>query len=261
MIQIPLVRQKNAEVREKHEKQKTQNEPPHVFKLVAASVAGHPQAGNPHQSCPKLSVAMLNQQRKQAERNNEDDQCLPRGLVGPCCTATALVERVRCGIYVETALVNIPHKSSSKIPVVLQNVTEHNVTLLPKTVIAEVMAAFSITPLKAGQSTPTKSVQSQGGKIKFDVGDPALPTEWKTRILEKLNSMPEVFAPDESHGHTTAVKHHIRLHDETPFKERPRPVHPCNREAVKEHLRELMDAGIIRESEPLCICDSNCDAS
>ena len=48
---------------------------------------------------------------------------------------------------------------------------------------------------------------------------------------------------------TTTVKHHIRLHDETPFKERPRPIHPSDREAVKQHLKELLDAEIIKESQ------------
>lgn len=45
------------------------------------------------------------------------------------------------------------------------------------------------------------------------------------------------------------MKHHIRLQDQTPFKERPRLIHPGDREAVRQHLRELLDAGIIRESE------------
>lgn len=66
----------------------------------------------------------------------------------------------------------------------------------------------------------------------------------------KLRSIPEVFALDDmSHGHATAVKHQIKLNNETPFKERPRPIHPSDREAVKQHLRELLDAGIIRESQ------------
>lgn len=52
-----------------------------------------------------------------------------------------------------------------------------------------------------------------------------------------------------SYGHTTAVKHHIKLTDEAHFRERPRPIHPSDQEAVKQHLRELLDAGIIRESE------------
>lgn len=72
----------------------------------------------------------------------------------------------------------------------------------------------------------------------------------KARITTKLNSIRDVFAVDDmSNGHTTVVKHHIRLKDDTPFKERPRSIHPSDREAVKQHLRELLDVGIIRESE------------
>ena len=52
-----------------------------------------------------------------------------------------------------------------------------------------------------------------------------------------------------ANGHTNAVKHHIRRRDDTPFKVRPRHIHPSDREAVKQHLRELLDAGINRESE------------
>ncbi|KAK7882181.1 hypothetical protein WMY93_028355 [Mugilogobius chulae] len=62
-----------------------------------------------------------------------------------------------------------------------------------------------------------------------------MPEEWKERIQEKLNSIPEVFALDElSFGHTTAVKHHIRLQDDTPFKERSRPIHPSDLVVVKK---------------------------
>lgn len=45
------------------------------------------------------------------------------------------------------------------------------------------------------------------------------------------------------------MRHHIRLKDDAPFKERPRPIHPRDREAVRQHLKELLDAGIIKESE------------
>lgn len=46
----------------------------------------------------------------------------------------------------------------------------------------------------------------------------------KRRIADKMISIPEVFAVDElSFGHTTSVKHHIRLHDQTACK-RSRPI-------------------------------------
>ncbi|XP_041923983.1 uncharacterized protein K02A2.6-like isoform X2 [Alosa sapidissima] len=51
------------------------------------------------------------------------------------------------------------------------------------------------------------------------------------------------------YGQATRVKHHIKLKDETPFKQRSRPIHPQDYEAVRNHLRTLLEAGIIRESE------------
>lgn len=74
--------------------------------------------------------------------------------------------------------------------------------------------------------------------------------EWRERITQKLNSMPEVFAHHElNFGHTSKVKHHIKLHDETPIKQRARPIHPQDIDAVRKHLQELLSSGVVRESE------------
>lgn len=153
------------------------------------------------------------------------------------------------GVLLECALMNIHCTASNKIPVVLKNMTDHNVTLPPKCVIGEVSPAQSVKPLSPNQSLPT-SCESQSKLITSSLDNSPVSKEWKQRIADKLNSIPEVFAVDRlSFGQTTSVKHHIRLQDETPFKERSRPIHPCDREAVKQQLRELLDAGIIRESE------------
>uniref|UniRef100_A0A3B1JQK1 Gypsy retrotransposon integrase-like protein 1 n=2 Tax=Astyanax mexicanus TaxID=7994 RepID=A0A3B1JQK1_ASTMX len=62
--------------------------------------------------------------------------------------------------------------------------------------------------------------------------------------------MPEVFAlHDSDFGRTDKVKHQIRLSDETPFKHRPRPIRPQDLDAVRRHLQELSEAGVIRASE------------
>ncbi len=37
---------------------------------------------------------------------------------------------------------------------------------------------------------------------------------------------------------------HIKLSDETPFKHRPRPIHPQDVSAVRKHLQELLGAGV-----------------
>lgn len=62
--------------------------------------------------------------------------------------------------------------------------------------------------------------------------------------------MPEVFAQNDlDFGRTDQVNHQIKLSDETPFKHRARPIHPHDLEAVRKHLQELLQAGVIRESD------------
>lgn len=147
------------------------------------------------------------------------------------------------GLFLECALVNINSRASGKIPVILRNTTDRNVTLPSKTVIGVVSAAHNVLPLNSVSQMPSE-------KLAFHLHDSAISEEWKQRITDKLNSIPEVFAADElPFGHSIAVKHHVRLQDQTPFKERSRPIHPSDREAVKQHLRELLDAGIIHESK------------
>uniref|UniRef100_A0A669DKA6 Gypsy retrotransposon integrase-like protein 1 n=1 Tax=Oreochromis niloticus TaxID=8128 RepID=A0A669DKA6_ORENI len=86
--------------------------------------------------------------------------------------------------------------------------------------------------------------------LSFDFGESPLSEEWKEKITKKLNSFSDVFSHNDlDFGHATHIKHHINLKDETPFKQRSRPIHPHDYEAVKKHLQALLDAGIIRESE------------
>lgn len=73
---------------------------------------------------------------------------------------------------------------------------------------------------------------------------------WKECITRQLNNVSEVFAQhDLDFGLTDKVAHHIKLSDETPFKQHPRPIHPHDVEAVRKHIQELLDTGVIRESE------------
>lgn len=99
-------------------------------------------------------------------------------------------------------------------------------------------------------SLPAASTAPGTKRMEFDFGGSPLPEEWKERVTKLLNSMPEVFSQhDMDFGHTNKVKHHIKLSDNTPFKHRARPIHPHHVDAVKKHLQELLDSGVIRESE------------
>lgn len=178
------------------------------------------------------------------------------------------------GIFTDSCLITLPTQSPYKIPVVLRNETSHDVVLPTNCVIAEFSVPQEIiepqnTPVSQQQEaqscqSQTASCSSQqqpvshtseqqsdkGVNLKFDFGDSPLSEEWKARITQKLNSYSDIFSHhDLDFGHATKVKHHIRLKDETPFKQRPCPSHPQDYAAVRRHLQTLLDAGVIRESE------------
>ncbi len=169
------------------------------------------------------------------------------------------------GLLLCSYVLTSPRRTSFKIPIVLQNETAHAITLPANSCLAELFVPSALSSLesKSAKERETSIVSSTTkvgcnvvcatnpkNEITFDFMDSPLSEEWKDRITTKLNSVPEVFATgDLDYGHTTAVKHRIRLSDPTPFKQRVRPIHPSDYEAVRLHLQELKDANIIRESD------------
>lgn len=160
-------------------------------------------------------------------------------------------------------IISSPCRTSFKVPILLKNETTHNIMVPAHCALAGFSVPLFISPTGEPQMERSVSQQpttkadcygasqvSPASPIEFDFSDSPLPDQWKDRITKKLNSLPEVFARgDLDYGHTTAVKHKIRLSDPHPFKQRARPIHPSDYEAVRLHLKELYDANIIRESE------------
>nr|XP_055074659.1 uncharacterized protein LOC129454170 [Misgurnus anguillicaudatus] len=154
------------------------------------------------------------------------------------------------GLVVASSLHALPGKRSFSVPLLVKNETQVDINISPKTVLANVCSVQKVTDISQRSDFSQAQEQSNEPQINIDFGDSTLPTEWKCRITALLNTMPEVFAlHDMDYGHTDRVKHHIKLSNETPFKQRPRPIHPQDVSAVRKHLQELLDAGIIRESE------------
>lgn len=157
------------------------------------------------------------------------------------------------GLLVASGLYTLPVKRHHCLPVVLRNETNHDIVIPPRATLAEVHAVQQI--MGKDHSPDLNSSSSQAGtttsnKLNVDFGSSSLPSPWKDRVTNLINSMPEVFAShDLDFGHTDKVKHRIKLSDETPFKHRARPIHPHDVDAVRKHLQELLDSGIIRESE------------
>ena len=78
-------------------------------------------------------------------------------------------------------------------------------------------------------------------------------TDWdqedQRQVRELLREYVQLFALDNLDlGHTSVVKHEIKLNDYTPFKERYRCIHPHQYEEVKKHLKEMLEIGAVRKS-------------
>ncbi|KAL0150798.1 hypothetical protein M9458_053880, partial [Cirrhinus mrigala] len=182
---------------------------------------------------------------------------VPLPLGAPVLVEPSSHSNLPSGLLFCNYVLTCPARTSFKVPILVQNCTDHDITVPSKKTIAELSVPLSLSSLT--QSMPNDhsiEVPYEGvctntkGSISFDFGDSPLQEEWKVRITQKLNSIPEVFAlSDLDYGHTTEVKHRIRLSDPAPFKQRVRPIHPSDLEAVRLHLKELRDANIIRESE------------
>lgn len=150
------------------------------------------------------------------------------------------------GLLVANTLNSLPVKHSCSMSILLKNETQHDITIPPRAVLAEIHAVQQVTGPESSTLLPVADLKP----MEFDFGESPLPPEWKERVTRLLNSMPEVFSQhDMDFGHTDKVKHRIKLSDETPFKHRPRPIHPQDVDAVKKHLNELLESGVIRESE------------
>lgn len=182
------------------------------------------------------------------------DGCV--NIIGPLTETCVTVEpstssSLPGGLLVASSLHSLPSKRNVQIPVVLRNETQTDLIIPPKAVLAEVHAIQHViegrNPMSASEC---KTVNPSQVKVVPDFGDSCLSSEWKEKITELVNSMPDVFALHElDYGHTDKVKHHINLNDNTPFKQRARPIHPQDMDAVRRHLKELLDAGVIRTSE------------
>ena len=154
------------------------------------------------------------------------------------------------GLCVQSCLVSLPTQAHHKVPVVVTNETEQPVTLTPLSVIAEVAATPQILSHNVSRNHTDKTQNADNGDLLFDFGNSPIPPDWKERVITKLTEVSDVFSHhDLDFGCTDRVKHHIRLHDDTPFKHRARPIHPHDIEAVRNHLRDLLETGVIRESE------------
>ena len=104
----------------------------------------------------------------------------------------------------------------------------------------------------SANATPNTSVSS--AHVESCHINPDLPDEWKCRVSELISNNADIFAKNDIDvGKTSHIEHRIILTDDSPFKERSRPIAARDLDDARRHIQDLLDARIIRESEsPYC---------
>ena len=168
------------------------------------------------------------------------------------------------GLEVQSAYTTLA-TGSSRVPVVLRNNTKDWLEIKKGTPIARMVAANLvprvINAVSAKGPHPISTLtEAERQDLLLDKLDLSGLDDWPTEQAEKarglLKEYHDIFSLEKQEmGHTKAAKHKIVLKDPDtpPFKERFRRIPPPQLDEVREHLKLMLDAGMIRPSNsPWC---------
>ncbi|XP_036947992.1 uncharacterized protein LOC119016325 [Acanthopagrus latus] len=133
---------------------------------------------------------------------------------------------------------------SNSFTVLMQNESKKTTSIPVGTVVAEMYAVDTVTPVQ-----PSDLAAETLDPSLFNFGNSPIPEEWKSRLQQKLAERRNVFSLHEwDVGLAKGVEHRIRLHDPRSFRERSRRLAPADIDDVRRHIQQLLAAGIITES-------------
>ena len=169
---------------------------------------------------------------------------------------------------------------SSQVSIGIRNISYQSVTMPAKTVVAKIAAANVVPHSYApnverneqlqrmskpnSKEIPNNNKDTESGvtlekapltpeteQLLFNKIDLSCIEDWtdglKSKTRELFKEYTYVFALGSLDlGHTSLVKHKIKLDNYTPFKERYRHIPPNLFEEVKNHLKEMIQVGAIR---------------
>jgi hypothetical protein len=125
--------------------------------------------------------------------------------------------------------------------VTISNVT---VNISPKAVIAE------LQPVTLEEVPGLPSSKDTVEPTSFNISEDTLTNEEFAKANEIISKNGDTFARgDTDIGHVTTVKHRSELVDPTPFKQRCRHIPPSIFQEVRNHLQQLVKAGMIQRSK------------
>ena len=116
--------------------------------------------------------------------------------------------------------------------------------------ISEVEVIDNLSSSFQNDSQPKTPVNECTNDLGFKIDTKNLTPEQVKRVQQVLGNWSQVFSKGPTDiGCTNLLKHKIVLEDSNPFKQSYRRIPPGLYEEVRQHIKEMLDAKVIRESE------------
>ena len=173
------------------------------------------------------------------------------GLVFAEAVCESALARLPGGVRVIPSLLemsNMEHHSTAKVSVHLQNFNSKSVTIPSNSV----MCALNQVELSTSDDLVQQFVEEKHKSDIFDLlnlSDCNGCPDQIQKFKEFLTQWDCIFSHgDFDIGHTNAVKHQIKLLDDTPIKIPYRRIPPSMVDETKTHLKKMLNSGVIRPS-------------
>jgi len=147
-------------------------------------------------------------------------------------------------VDITPALVPYKYGHHQKFCVQITNISTRTVTIQPRALLCELQPVTIENVHQLESDAPADDLTEI-----VNICTESLTHEELHRVKHLINRYGSMFSTDDSDvGCTSFVKHRIELTDDQPFKQRHRRIPPSMIEEVRNHLQQLLAAGIIRRS-------------
>lgn len=88
-------------------------------------------------------------------------------------------------------MVDLPSQRPLQLPVIVSNISEHDVVVPTGCRLADISTYQSVLSQQHFVNTPVSAGSPQKSNLHFNFGESPIPPEWKERIVQQLNGMPD----------------------------------------------------------------------
>lgn len=145
-----------------------------------------------------------------------------------------------------------PGSSFCRVPVRVCNLTARSISIHPRMTLCNLQDVSVVRTIDPSEGVINKSHNSDKSLEDLGISVPTdtLSPEQHQQACTFLSKWKHIFSSGPTDlGSTNLVEHEINLSDPTPFKDPYRRIPPGMFEEVREHLKDMIDAGAIRESK------------